>query len=160
MQDKRIYYFLLSLLILGGCYSVRKKFIRKKKSNTPPKVYVDFKEYPRILPSELYEDYYLFVNAWIDEMIEGLKGSFSYKRERHAWEEAVKNMKGMMDILDNEGKDKLTPLYEELLGLGKEISLGLVDTEKNYLLQKIESLRIRFEKNFMYSKVSQWIKRD
>ncbi len=160
MNYKKLFFLFLAIVVATGCYSLRKKFVRKKKNLQPKKVYIELKEYPALSLKQLYEDWYLFANAWLEEMIEGLRGDFNYKRQRHAFSEAVKNMDKIRKVFNAEGKKEISPLYNELLGLEGKLSPFLSGIERNYLLQKIESIKIRFGKGFVYSKVSQWIEKN
>ncbi len=160
MSYKKLFFLFLVVIVAGGCYSLRKKFVRKKKDTQPQKVYIELREYPTLSLKQLYEDWYLFANAWLEEMIEGLRGDFNYKRQRYAFSEAVKNMEKIRKVFNAEGKKKIDTVYNELLSLEREISPFLSSIERNYLLQKIESIKIRFSKDFVYSKASQWIEKN
>jgi len=149
---------LLSIAILFfGCYSLRKKFVRKKRVS-PPSVYVDFKEYKSPPSSQLYQDYYLFACGWLEELIKGLRFSQNTKKQRQAIEEAIFNMEQMMVFLNEEGRNKLSLLYKELLEIKKEIySSFLNDPRRESLIKKTEKILRRLSSQFSLSKASVWM---
>ena len=152
--------FAAMTIALSGCYSLRKKFVRKKKSKEPRPVYVDFKEYPGENPEELYDNYYLFAAAWMDEIVNGLGTSYNYKRQRHAFNEVMHNLDRINGILTEEGRMKLKPIYDELAGLNKKVSPNMTDIDKSFILRRVEIIRLRFSRNFKHSKASQWIRKN
>ena len=95
---------------LGGCYSLRKKFIRKKK-HTEEEVYVNFKEYPKPSSRQLYQDYALFIVAWLDELIVNLREDGNYKKEKRAVEEILLNLEQIMAMFNEEGRKRIKPFY-------------------------------------------------
>ena len=142
-----------------GCQSLRKKFTRKKKPKEEVPVYVDFKDYPTKPSREAYIDYYLFVRGWLDELIKAMQKGTSPKRQKRAVNEAIMNMEQILAFFNRGGKDKLYPLYEELVSVREEIerSPNLSDAKKNILTQNIERLKRRFEKDFNYTDAEQWM---
>ena len=60
---------ILSVMCTSGCYSIRKKFVRKKKHEKDIPVYVDFKDYPASPSKEAYCDYHLFLRGWLGKRI-------------------------------------------------------------------------------------------
>ena len=161
MRKVNIFFiFIVITIFLSGCYSLRKKFVRKRKSKKPQPVYVDFKEYPPDNPQDLYDNYYLFAAAWMDEIVNGLSGSYNYKRQRHAFSEVMHNLDRINSIFTEEGKSKLKPIYDEMSVLNKKFSPNMTNMDKNFILRRIEVIRLKFGKNFTHSKVSQWIKKN
>jgi len=159
---KKLITFVLITILFCGCYTLRKKFMRKKKSQEEEPVYVDFKDYPKASSKQLYNDYYLYVKAWLDDLIESLSlvdesNISNYKREKRAIEEALRNLEQIMYIFNQEGKNNLRPLYEELLSLKEKISPDTSDVERSRILIRVELLKMKFDNNFKYSKASQWI---
>jgi len=142
-----------------GCYSLRKKFVRKKKENKETPVYVDFKEYPQQPSREAYINYYLFVRGWLDELTEALKKGLSAKRQKRAINEAVMNLEQIISFYNTEGKDEIYPFYEELVEIKDEVEKSSISSSfrKNSLIRKIENFKRRFEKNFNYTDAKQWM---
>jgi len=155
-KTNRFLIFIVITIALSGCYSLRKKFVRKKKSKEPQPVYVDFKEYPKETPQDLYDNYYLFAGAWMDEIVNSLSDSYNYKRQRHAFSEVMHNLDGINSIFTEEGKTELKPIYDEMASLSKKVSPNMTDIDKSFILRRVEIVRLRFSRNFKHSKVSQW----
>lgn len=161
MVKKRILILILGLLIFGnGCYSLRKKFIRAKEEKETP-VYVDFKDYPEVDTKKLYNEYYTYINAWLEELIESLGEEvdvYNYKRDKRAIEEIIKNLDLLLSLFTEEGQAQLKPLYTEILTFRDKFTPFITDSEKAYILQRLQLIKIRFDDKFSYSKVSLWIK--
>ncbi|MBU2044821.1 MAG: hypothetical protein KJ977_04705 [Candidatus Omnitrophica bacterium] len=160
MFNKLLFVFLiLSLTLNTGCHSLRKKFIRKKKTKQEAPVYVDFKEYPTTISRDAYIDYYLFVRGWLDELLGALEKGISYKRQRRAITEAIMNLEQIISFLNNQGKDEIYPVYEQMLSVRDRIqrSPNLSQVQRNSLIRTIEQLKRQIEKRFNYSDVEQWM---
>ncbi|MFH1767643.1 MAG: hypothetical protein ABH858_00595 [Candidatus Omnitrophota bacterium] len=167
MKNKKTahYYYKLGIILtlvlsLCGCYSLRKKFIREKKQPQEEQIYVDFKKYPQVASTEMYSDYYVFINGWLDQLIETitLDEIPNYKREKRAATEALRIMDRMMEILDSAGRQKLQPLCDELSEVEKMITSDSTDVDRTIILRKTDWVRIRFQRDFTYSKVRKWLK--
>lgn len=149
----------IALLFSGGCYSLRKKFIRKRKE-TPAPLYLELKEYPEVPSEDMYNEYYLFVRGWLDELIQAIRENTSPKRQKKSIDEAIKNLEQIIYFYNQQGKEKISPLYTEFKSLREKIYDPYFIFQKNhtYIIRKIEKLKRKFEKNFTYEKASQWIK--
>ncbi len=159
MKQLFVVFLILSLVLNSGCHSLRKKFVRKKKPKKETPVYVDFKEYPTKPSRDAYIDYYLFVRGWLDELIGALEKGISYKRQRRAINEAIMNLEQIISFFNTEGKEKIYPLYEELLSMRSQVekSPNMSEVKRNSFIRKVEHLKRRFEKNFNYSDAEQWM---
>jgi len=152
------------LLVLGlvlpcGCNSLRKKFTRQKKYKKDLPVYIDFKDYPEKPSREDYINYYLFVRGWLDELVGALQKGTSYKRGKRAINEAIMNLEQIISFYDMEGKNKIYPLYEELLEMKKQIEKvpNMSEVDRGLIIRRIESFKRRFEKGFNYADAEKWI---
>ncbi|MDP2924291.1 MAG: hypothetical protein Q8O30_11350 [Candidatus Omnitrophota bacterium] len=160
-----IFLLLISIFFTSGCYTLRKKFIRKKKYQKEEPVYVGFKDYPTKPSREAYLDYYLFVEGWIDELSDELSDSFSVskayslKRVKRAIKEAIMNLEQIIAFFNKEGKEKIYPLYQDLVKVKESIDKNPNTSaiERSTLLQKVEHFRRRFEADFKYSNAQKWM---
>ncbi|MDD5194364.1 MAG: hypothetical protein PHQ96_01650 [Candidatus Omnitrophica bacterium] len=154
-----IFFLILTIFSVSGCTTLRKKFVRKKKHQVETPVYVDFKTYPTKPSKEAYNDYYLFVEGWLEELRETLKDGMSFKRAKRGINEAVMNLEQMIAFFNQEGKEKVYPIYEELVAIKKEIQLNPnpSDIKRNSLIAKIERFKRRFEAEFKYSDAEKWM---
>lgn len=159
---RRTLYFLLiliNLLSLSGCRTLRQKFIRKKEVDKEQPVYVDFKDYPQRPTEEAYVDYYLFTRGWLEELKESLRGNISYKRNKRAIDEAIMNIEQIISFYNEEGREALSPLYEDLKQTRDRIERGpsISEVTRNRLIKKIENIKRRFESNFNYAEAKKWM---
>lgn len=159
MRKYFIFVLIAALFLTSGCYSLRKKFIRKKKYQKEEPVYVNFKDYPTKPSREAYLDYYLFVKGWLEELTESLNRGYSIKREKRAIGEAVMNLEQMIGFFNKEGQEKIYPLYQDLtkVKVSIETNPNLSSVERNTLVQRIEHFRRRFEADFKYSNAQKWM---
>jgi hypothetical protein len=143
----------------AGCHSIRKKFVRKKKSTQEVPVYVDFKEYSQKPSREAYNDYYIFFRGWLDDLVLSLKKGVSHKRELRAVNEAIMNLEQIISFYSIEGREKVYPFYEELLNVKEEVKKGsnMSEIRRNSLIRRIEGFKRRFEKEFNYSDAEKWM---
>ena len=159
-MKKPLSYFLILVMLLGsGCHSLRKKFIRKKKHEEAPPVYIGVKDYPSKLTQEAYIDYNLFVRGWLEELHDSLRTSGNIKREKRAINEAIMNIEQIIYFFNDEGKEAIYPVYEELLALRTEIQRApsMSSGKRNSLARRVENVKRRFENNFSYSDIEKWI---
>ena len=147
------------LVLTSGCHGLRKKFIRKKKYEEAPPVYVGVKEYPDKLTQEAYIDYNLFVRGWLEELQESLRTEGNVKREKRAINEAIMNIEQIIYFFNDEGKEAIYPIYEELLAIRTEIQRApsMSSGKRNSLARRVENVERRFDSNFGYSEVEKWI---
>jgi len=154
-------FFIIVLLVfmICGCYSLRKKFVRKKKVTGEMPVYVDFKTYQEPKSQRIYEDYYLFARGWLEELIKSLTFTGNKKKQKQAIDEALMNIEQMMVFLNQEGKEELSLIYEELLKIKEKIySSFLNDIEKELIVKKIEKILHKLHSQFSWSEIAKWRK--
>ncbi|MBD3246455.1 MAG: hypothetical protein GF333_05530 [Candidatus Omnitrophica bacterium] len=160
MDQRSIYAVLMIMLIMQpGCHSLRKKFIRKKKTESQEQVYVSFKNYPQAPSREAYIDYYLFVRGWLDELIQALDRGDSFKRRKRAIGEARMNLEQIMSFFSSEGKDLLYPLFKTIVEVQEEIERypNMSEMKRRYLIHRIEHFQRQFALQFTYEDAKQWM---
>ncbi len=140
----------------SGCYSLRKKFTRKRAKETPPPLYLNLKEYPKVPTKDMYDEYYLFVRGWLSELIRDIENNISPKRQRKSIDEALKNLEQIVYFYNEEGKKKINPIYKELVKLREKVYDPYFITSGNdsSTVRDISRIRREFEKEFSFEKVS------
>jgi hypothetical protein len=158
---KKLITFLLIALIIStsGCYTLRKKFTRQKKYQKEQPVYVAFKDYPNKPTKEAYIDYYLYVRGWLDDLVDALQKGTSLKREKRAVDEAIMNMEQIIGFFNQDGKEKIYPLYEDLAGFKKEVDRNpnMNDIGRDALIRGIEHFKRQFETKFNFTDAQQYM---
>ncbi|MCM8823632.1 MAG: hypothetical protein NC822_03045 [Candidatus Omnitrophica bacterium] len=149
--------FSLLTFLFSGCYNLRKKFVRKKKIEKEPTVYLNLKDYPSTPTKEIYTDCYLFFIGWLDEFIKSADKEDNYKREKKALDNAGENLAEIIEMFNEEGKQAIKPLYEDFLVLKEKVTPYKTSIDREVIIREAELIRKRFSKDFKYSKVSQWI---
>lgn len=140
----------------SGCYSLRKKFTRKRAKETPPPLYLNLKEYPKVPTKDMYDEYYLFVRGWLSELIRDIENKISPKRQRKAIDEALKNLEQIVYFYNEEGKRKINPIYKELIKLRGKVydPYFIASGDNSSTVRDISRIRREFEKEFSFEKVS------
>jgi hypothetical protein len=165
MKKTIIFLLILSVLFTSGCYTLRRKFVRKKKYEKEEPAYVAFKEYPTKPSRQAYIDYYIFIKGWLDELSAELSDSFtmtkaySAKRAKRAINQAQMNLEQIISFFNAEGKQKIMPLYKDLLKIKEVVEKNpdMNNIERSNLLRKVESFRRGFEEDFKYSNAEKWM---
>lgn len=150
----------VSILFTGGCYSVRKKFTRKKKRDKEEAVaYVDFKQYPETLSAEDYQNYFLFIRAWLDEFILSLEPGGNRKRQIKSINEAMENFERLRSSFTEEGLRETAFMYELLTDLRtKAEGPRMNEFEQSRLLRQAGRVKREFEKKLSWNEVDKWLK--
>ena len=109
-------------------------------------------------------DYFLFVKGWLDDLteslrIERLNTGYNNKRERRAINGAVMNLEQMISFFNQEGKEKIYPLYVELVKIKDtmEKDPNMSPARRTIVLNKLEHFRREFEAEFKYSEAQKWM---
>lgn len=147
-----------ALFLSSGCLTLRKKFVRKKKSETEPVAYVDFKEYPDAPSKEIYHNYYIFAQGWLGDLYQALTDTGNRKKQKQAIDETLMNVEQMISYFNEDGKTKTAGIYEELLEVKKQISAPVLnELEVDYLARKVEQLKRRIIRELDWRVVSEWV---
>jgi len=155
--------FVIVLLVMAanltGCHALREKFVRKNKKDIPPPLYLDLKEYPKVPTKDMYNEYYLFVRGWLQELKIAIKDNISHKRQKKSIDEALKNLEQIMYYYTEEGKKQIQPIYERFVAVQDKIHDPYFPTLGNYsmILRQIERIQRDFEKKFTFDKALQWM---
>lgn len=151
-------FFLVACISMDGCYSVRKKFIRKRKKEEEPQVYLFLKDYTNIPAEKVYRDYYVFVRGWLDELYKSLQEGISQKRNKKAIDEAMVNFSQMTYFLDEEGKKASQELFDEFMSIREYLYTAAVIPDASRWADKVDRLKRKFEKAMSYEAVQSWIR--
>ncbi|MCM8778557.1 MAG: hypothetical protein NC898_00935 [Candidatus Omnitrophica bacterium] len=155
---KKIIVFLL-ILVLTGCASFRKKFVREKKREERPRPVVYFKDYSNDISfHDLYKKHFLFWKYWEMELINALEED-NHKKQLSSIQQAISHLKNLESYLVSEKQKELISYRETLENIEPRIKKGMVSRlERMSLKREIEKhLRI-LEKELMYHKMEKFIK--
>jgi len=152
---------LLMILDFSGCQALRKKFVRKRRKEKPPPLYLELKDYPQVPTKDMYDQYHLYVRGWLDELMHTIEEESNAKRQKKSIDEAVMNFEQIMYFYNEEGKKAAEPLYKELVSLREEIHNPYFALSGNFssTTRKISRLKRDFEKNFSYEDALEWMQK-
>lgn len=144
-------------LDFGGCASVQKKFIRKKKEpkHVPAAIFYQTetstqKKYSNVY---YYKNHYIFWRSWQADLIGDLKGGNEKKLKRSA-QEALSNLAGMNDYLTPKKQGELKPQLDALSQIVQKIESGQISSSVAGTLQSdAERMRRVVSNDFYYDKV-------
>jgi len=153
-----ILYLTCCLLIasLLGCEAFVKKFTRKPKKQEEKEIPVlEPEDYSLsdIPPKERYERYFLFWQAWQDELINALNESASNKKIRFCLQEATKNLEELKPFLFEEKQKELEFYLERLRKMDNQISRDVYGARSANYKKMAESLKRNILVKFSYPNV-------
>ncbi len=150
---RQIALVVLAGLLLAGCGSLAKKFVREPKKEKTT-VRAPSEEYS-VDPKVVYERHFVFAKVWMDEFKSAMD-SDSRKRLKKSMEQAVYNLEILADYLPSDYEEEkkeieryanqLRAIYKEVLKL-KEANLPITRAKK-----KVDEIRRRFHNRFLPSK--------
>ncbi len=169
MSLKIFYKKIISLILifcifstLGGCEAFRRKFVRKKKTpDEPIEMILEPQAYPDVpvVSEAMYREYFTFWKSWHTELISFLEKGANVKKQKECIQEAVMNLTKLSQLLQEELSNKLIRYIKELQGIKSQIDTGNLSSDTtNILRRKLEDLKFRIDKEFVYSKVKDNIK--
>ncbi|MFH1655128.1 MAG: hypothetical protein ABH954_00765 [Candidatus Omnitrophota bacterium] len=153
---------LVSFLSLEGCEAFRKKFIRKKKKKeAEEQVVLEPQEYPEVVYDNitLYSNHYNLWKAWQVELLESLKEGQSYKKQIQCFDEVLKNLSEMRNLLADQKQQELDIYIQQIAGYkeklsGSKLKYAILPQLKN----RLNSIDKKIRTNFTYNKIEDWIK--
>ena len=132
---------LLCAVLLTGCESLRRKFVRKPKK--PPRVVSlsTTKSYAIYrTPLESYEQHYLQWTFWNAELLTGLEDANRLK-VAHAAQESAAELRKLQALLEEPQAQQLARLIAENEACAKQ-----VQASRSLSMSEAASWRIRFER--------------
>ena len=147
-------YFLLSTLT--GCEAFVRKFTRKPKEVRKEEPIIQPEIYPDkgVAKDRLYKDYFLFWQAWADELLAHLNEKANLKKQKECAYEALDNLFKMRSLLNEEKAKAFEPLVNEFKTVSDIVFAGrLVSADFDYLRLKVERIKAKVHRNFIFSKV-------
>ena len=163
-QVTSIIYFCFLFFVLcslTGCEAFVRKFTRKTKKVALEEPVIQPQEYPQTALSreELYRDYFLFWETWVDELLNFLKEDANAKKQKACANEALDNLAKMQSLLNEEKANALAGLIGEFntfKNILSENSLNRADI--SYLRNKLERIKAKVHRGFIFSKVKKDLK--
>lgn len=154
---------ILTFLSCEGCEAFRKKFVRKKQmeEETMEQVILEPQEYPEVVHDnpELYKNSYTLCKAWYSDLLESLKDEGSYKKQLQCFNEVLKNLSEMRNLLKEEKQQELDLCISEISNNKEQLINSRL---KNSILPQLKSNLARVEKTirtkFNYNKIKESIR--
>lgn len=161
MKVRLLAIFLIAALVCGGCASLRKKFTPQKtiKPKQTKLYYIAGQDYARPDSETLYRRYYAYWRGWEGDLIQYLGENLLADRKHGR--EALDNLKKMQGLLNAEAAIKLQPAVDELSRITEKIyggELSVLTAQR--LKSDLNRHKLRIEKEFIYSKITDVVKKD
>jgi len=158
-----VVFILVSFLSLEGCAAFRKKFIRKKKKTkeVEEEIVLEPQEYPEVIydSATLYKNHYNFWRAWHVDLLNSLEVGQSQKKRLRAFDEVIKNLEEMENLLIEQKQQELEVYILEISENREKLSKAKL---RNILLprlkSKLRSLEKKIRNNFAFKNAKDWIK--
>lgn len=154
---------ILSFFSLEGCEAFRKKFVRKKQieEEEEEQVILEPQEYPEVVydNSALYKNYFTLYKAWYGDLLDSLIPDASYKKQLQCFNEALKNLSEMRNLLKQEKQQEIDSSIQEI-SKNKEKMTGA--RLKNAILPQLKSdlasIDRKIRAQFNYNKIKDFIR--
>ncbi len=148
----------LAVLMISGCETIPKKFIRKKKelSHVPSAVYLQNEgEYQKQFSNEYYyKNHYTLWKSWHDDLMDNVSGNS--KKARRCADEAYSHLDQMIKYLKPEKQPELKSLVDDLGRYRDKINKGSYSrAEGGAIKAELEKLRRMVANDFYYNKVKE-----
>ncbi|MBI4313251.1 MAG: hypothetical protein HY594_00390 [Candidatus Omnitrophica bacterium] len=166
MRNRRFFAALLVaplVLSVVGCDSVKRKFVRKRKTvQGPEAIFTLEKEYrPEFSPEVRYQAHFAYWKAAHDDLLEDLRQGATRARRMRAVNQSIKELRSMQELLEGSPVSGL----EEMIGLMEKAKTRLDDptvdgSRTTVVRSQLEMLRRRIDKRFDYHKVKSSLKPD
>lgn len=157
---KRVISVLLIFFIvmnLTGCEALKKKFTRKKKTVTMPRIYQP-KKYVKAPSPELYKKHFAYWQSWQSELISVL--GENHKKDMRCAEEIVGHLKDMQNILVQEKAEELSPHIERMIRVKERIfDEDMTTANREYIRTSLEHEDRIINRDFSYAKVRDFLKK-
>jgi len=159
VKMKRSFIFLLVFLIIiiSGCESVRKKFIRKRKEpeRQEEMILVPQDYSKQRLPADIaYLNYYNYWKSWHTELLQFMQEGSNFKKVKTCFEQVLLNLERMKEILTQQKAEQLAEYISKI----KQLEIEFEDDFKisinlNRIRSKLEGVLNDINKHFSFSKV-------
>lgn len=158
----RYKFFLLILcgaLCSGGCASLVKKFIPKKKKVAKKEIFTSTREYGVVPSPDLYGKNYMFWINWGKKLM-GELGE-SHKSDLRSTEEMIKNLEGMALMLEDEKSDMLALHIAEFRKVRSIIEERNLSKSNEFRIRRILEKETRtIKRQFKPKAMAQYIRKD
>ena len=146
---------LLTLLVVAGCDTLPKKFIRKKPKpeHTPSVVYLEKGPYQKKFSNEYYyKTHYTLWKTWQDETLDNLSGNS--KKLARSVQEAYSNLDQMGRYLKSEKQAQLQPMLDDLKKNMDKLQAGNnTPSQASAMRPDLERIKRLVANDFYYDKV-------
>ena len=152
-------YCLLSTLI--GCEAFVRKFTRTPKEVKKEEPIIQPEVYPDAGASkeQLYKDYFLFWQAWADELLAHLNEKANAKKQKECAYEALDNLMKLEPLLNEKKAKALEPLLSEFKTVKNIIFAGHLNSpDFDYLRVKVERIKSKVHRSFVFLKAQKDLK--
>jgi hypothetical protein len=147
---------------LSGCETVRRKFVRKaktEKENPEEVIYVP-QEYPVQVTSneDMYRNYYTFWKSWHQELIEVLSEGQNHKKQVECINEVISNLNKMKDLLVPDAQGGLNEYIQKVIPIQGEIVSNRSNPGNLAIMKaKLESIKSKIARDYIIKKIKQKI---
>jgi hypothetical protein len=139
-------------LLLGGCESLQRKFVRKSKRPTERlSPVIAFQDYSRTMtPLDRYRKHFLMFDYWNGDLVAALQDTRpNPKRLRRSSSEALMELQTLQQLLNEEKGAALTSLIEARARIDRQLqhpslNLGLASTLARQLEAQDRAIRREF----------------
>ena len=150
------------LMVLTGCESLERKFIRKPKTYVRPSPITNFEDYTHAMtPLDRYRKHYVLFDYWNSELIGAFEGQgMNAKRLKRASSDALQELRILQGCLQSDLADSLGRLIEERVRLDEQIQQGTyLASQAGIIRRALERQSRDLHREFSWRKVEDHLNR-
>jgi hypothetical protein len=152
--------FLIVMVGVGsGCEPLRKKFIRKKKTDAAEiqsTVILDPIDYPDIVKTaaQIYQQHYDLWKIWQSELEMIVADNANEKKVRYTLGQIEEQLNGMRDLLQKPAQEAMDLYIQDIQQLNSEFDKSAGFRNQSMISSKIRALRRNIKDHFAPNKVA------
>ena len=152
-----LFLFVVIVLSLSGCATLKRKFVRKEKKKEEQKVILALEDYDKFIDyHELYKKHYLLWQYWHDELISSLERN--YKKQRVCADQILEHLTALQKYITPDKEEVLEGYIQRLEKIRARLyGRSLNDIEKARISRELEKLKRLIDKEFRYSEIKSYI---
>jgi hypothetical protein len=102
---------------------------------------------------QMYRQYYLFWQSWLDELISALSQNAPLKKKNDCVEQVMKNLLGMRAMLNESEQKQLDVYLRQMADLKSAIKSDIYGASNNSNRQNAERVKRNITQRYTYSDV-------
>jgi len=152
--------YCLLVIVLCGCESFRKKFVRKSKKEKEVRAITQIKEYKALYSPEVgYKQYYLFWRTSHEELVSSLEiQNRNRKKTLYSAKKTVEHLRQMNDLLLPEKQKELDPFISKQRDIARRLDRRSLNRAQKLGIKSIlKRQKKQIERSFAFKHIQEYL---